>query len=792
MKAQKSVNPTPLNVTVDGDDVGREFYGIGAKSQGGSTRLLIDYPEPARSQILDYLFKPGYGASLHILKVGMGGGANATDGSEPSHQRSPDEIDCNRGWEWWLMKEAQKRNPNITLIGQEWSAPGWLDEAWSDKNIDYHLSWLECAEEHGLDIDWIGGWNEQGYDAEFFKKLDKALEKNYPDVRIPAPDGFSWDIAADMAKDPELMKAVDAVAVHFQCDWRSEYKQCASTDTAKMIGKPLWHAANSALGWDNGAAPHARALNRGYIDAKMVNYMTWNVTEARYGNLPLGNTGLMGAIRPWSGHYQLGNNIWAFAHTAQVTEIGWHYLDTGSRRLENGATMVSLASPEKEDYSMIIEAMDLRVKDTLSIQLNNLPAEKLQIRVSDFSTKDQSRQFVDGGTIVPRDGKFQLIIKPNHIYSITTREDIGKGTAQPPSDTHVKMPLPYFEGFEGTEEGKNPRYFTPVNGSFETVPCKGGREGKCYQQMVTQQPINWNATGDMPPTSMFGDPRWWSDYTISADVMLDEPGYIELIGRVSGQLGWTPYLGGYHFQVGSDGWKLYNEDSPSQTKTPIDSGKTSIEPGEWHTVALKMRANKLELRLDGKTLSRIEDTQQLQGNIALRASMWQQAQFDDVTVTPTGPETEFVSYDSLTIAEVSSVQGFWGGWTFEPENAIDDRLGTQWQSQKTDENHSITLDLGSVRELEALWVRPRRPYFDKDNKLNITRYRIEVSRDGSSFTTVDEGDWPATGSPKIAAWDEKQSARFIRLISLENTGAAASASEILPITELPTEWDVFK
>jgi hypothetical protein len=24
-----------------------------------------------------------------------------------------------RGYEWWLMKEAKKRNPNITLIGEE-------------------------------------------------------------------------------------------------------------------------------------------------------------------------------------------------------------------------------------------------------------------------------------------------------------------------------------------------------------------------------------------------------------------------------------------------------------------------------------------------------------------------------------------------------------------------------------------------------------------------------------------------------------------------------------------------
>ena len=36
---------------------------------GGGTRLLYDYAEPQRSEILDLMFKPKFGAALHILKV---------------------------------------------------------------------------------------------------------------------------------------------------------------------------------------------------------------------------------------------------------------------------------------------------------------------------------------------------------------------------------------------------------------------------------------------------------------------------------------------------------------------------------------------------------------------------------------------------------------------------------------------------------------------------------------------------------------------------------------------------
>src|SRR4051812_20162022 len=54
----------PQKITVDPNAPGRVYEGVGAISGGGGTsRLIVDYPERQRRQILDYLFKPGYGAS---------------------------------------------------------------------------------------------------------------------------------------------------------------------------------------------------------------------------------------------------------------------------------------------------------------------------------------------------------------------------------------------------------------------------------------------------------------------------------------------------------------------------------------------------------------------------------------------------------------------------------------------------------------------------------------------------------------------------------------------------------
>ncbi len=140
-------------VVLDGASKGRIFDGLGAASAGASSRLLIDYPEPQRSQILDYLFKPGYGASLQHLKVEIGADVNSTDGSEPSHMRSPTDHDSSRGYEWWLMAEAHKRNPHILLEILPWGAPRWVnpdpgakDTLYTPKMAEYVADFIQHCE----------------------------------------------------------------------------------------------------------------------------------------------------------------------------------------------------------------------------------------------------------------------------------------------------------------------------------------------------------------------------------------------------------------------------------------------------------------------------------------------------------------------------------------------------------------------------------------------------------------------------------------------------------------------
>jgi len=74
--------PSSVRIPLGADAFGRAFDGVGGLSAGAGTRLLMDYPEKQRGWVLDYLFKPSFGASLQVLKIEIGGTGDSTIGTE--------------------------------------------------------------------------------------------------------------------------------------------------------------------------------------------------------------------------------------------------------------------------------------------------------------------------------------------------------------------------------------------------------------------------------------------------------------------------------------------------------------------------------------------------------------------------------------------------------------------------------------------------------------------------------------------------------------------------------------
>ena len=115
------------SILLNGTALGRRFDGLGGLSGGGATsRLLPDYPITQRNDILDLLYKPFFGASLHILKVEVGGDTFSGCGTEPSHMHNATDLSFARGYEWWLMQQTMSRNPSVLGYALPWGFPNHI------------------------------------------------------------------------------------------------------------------------------------------------------------------------------------------------------------------------------------------------------------------------------------------------------------------------------------------------------------------------------------------------------------------------------------------------------------------------------------------------------------------------------------------------------------------------------------------------------------------------------------------------------------------------------------------
>ena len=575
-------------ITVSGTSAGRTFDGIGAISGGGgNSRLLTDYPAAEQTQILDYLFKPGYGADLQILKVEIGGDTNSTDGSESSIEHSRGSINCSAGYNWWLMEQAKALNPAIKLYGLAWGAPGWISGGfWSTDTINYLVSWLNCAKSHGLTINYLGGWNERGYNISWYEQLRSALNSNgYSAVQIVGADS-DWSIASDIASNSTFASSVGIIGVHYPCQGGDggSADTCPGNSTATGTGKPLWASENGSQDLNTGAPALIRSITRGYIDASLTAYINWPLVAAIYPDLPYNTDGLILANQPWSGAYSVGESTWATAQVTQFTAPGWQFLNSGSGYLggaESNGSYVSLKSTNGTDYSTIIETTTATAAQTVNVTVSGgLSTGAVHVWATDVNTPGSGPQFAQQSTITPANGSYSLTVQPGYIYTLTTTSGQGKGAAASPGQGTLS--LPYSDNFDSDTAGQQPRYLSQMQGAFEVGPCAGGRSGQCVQQQAAVQPIEWD--GNSNPYTIGGNLSW-ANYTVSADALLEQAGSVQLIGRAGPQHAFGPAgIDEYYLQLSNAGaWSLVRNNT-SDALTTLASGTVS-RPGHRHLAA---------------------------------------------------------------------------------------------------------------------------------------------------------------------------------------------------------------
>lgn len=629
-------------IVLDPSSGGRVFEGVGAVSAGASSRHLVDFPEPQRSQVLDYLFMPGFGASLQHLKVEIGGDDNSTCGSEPSHVRVREELSAPRarGYEFWLMAEARKRNPQIQLEGLPWCYPSWIKERFSQDSADWLVAFLEVARrDYGMEIDWLAaGQNELGTDLAWVADVLRPTldRRGFGAVRLQGPDDNKdmWKVFEEFARDPHLARAVEASGYHYLSGWLPNLADDANavTDLAKASGKSLWASEDfscSGRTWDK-ALLWARLINKFYIRDRVTKVLAWCPVDSILPGVPFAGTGLMQAYESWSGHYEVWPAVWTTAHTTQFAQPGWRYVDSACGCFDPAdwrGTHVGLHDPESGDWSLIVCTEEAR-----DIEIRVVPALKRgPVRVRRSTAAEQ---FEEIPAPIEESGVYRMRLEAHAVYTFSTVASGNKGDhgAVPVSRP---VPLPFREDFSRSELGTSPSFFSDQVGTFEVVEREDGK-GRCLRQMAAGRGILWMRDYRTPYT-VFGDSRW-SIVAIQAAVRV-VAGKVEVGGRFS-----RPASLDTSLTLGADGrWDLIaHADFCPGEKTPwIGESKSlasgivpDFEPAAWQVLRIAFLQDNVRAWINGRELGWFY-IPGAQSGLAYLASTWHPNSFADIVVEPT-------------------------------------------------------------------------------------------------------------------------------------------------------------
>lgn len=640
-----------VTIPIDGTDQGRAFEGIGAISAGANSRLLIDYEEPYRSDILDYLFKPKFGASFQHFKVEIGGGTNSTSGAEPSHAITQSELanPVSRGYEFWLMREAHDRNPQIILNCLPWAFPYWMSSVFSQDSADYFTAFLQEANSTwGLDLDWVAGTQNElwgGTDLWWVRyRLRPTMDAaGFSNVKIVAPEGAGqhWDIFDDLV-NPQYDSVIDAVGYHY-VDQSAAYPSASDIAT----GKPMWCSEDAVGGgaWGNAIDMVAR-MNRLYINGKITKMEIWCPVDSCADGVLYGGVGAMEADTPWSGSYYVRPAIWGTAHYTQFTEPGWIYIESGCGFLTGDGNYATLKDPASSDWSIILYAQNAQ---SLTFQLSGgLSAADVKVWKS-----TSSNMFVQQSSISQAGGQFTINCTADSLYSLTTTTGQQKGLAVNAIPAQSDFAFPYSEDFESYSAGVTPKYLSDMMGTFEVADCKGGRTGKCVQQMVPQVGYTWGGSWCNPPVPMTIIPHdtALSNYQVSMDVYI-ESGEVYAAARK----GSTQTDSGYAFVVDKNGnWRLTYDDLTIPGNI-IDQGTVGGFDGNiWHNIKIVCSDSLIKAYLDDSELCSVIDGRRSIGQ-AYFGSSFDLNQFDNVSVEPAGTVWTVINQ---TDPSISWVQYWW-------------------------------------------------------------------------------------------------------------------------------------
>ena len=584
------------------------------------------------------------------------------------------------------MTEAKARNPDVKLYGLPWGFPGWVAEGGNfgltNSTVHYVVKWLTGARTHyNLTIDYVGIWNEKQLGVrsrQYMLDLHAALRAANLSTIIIAVDDCCppWGICPLLAADPEWLSVVGHVGNHYPGAYQPP--ACAALNVTK------WSSEESIGDFTDG--PHwSREINRNYQNGNITASIAWNLIAAsahtsahsphvdahrshlrglyvcltpcpavmcgvrRYDDhLPVPRAGLMQANNPWSGAYEVDQDIWATAHTCQFTKPGWHYLGHGSGvgTLAGGGSFVSMTNGK--DLTIIVEAMpnnaatdadiDLpHATQSVTFQLTGAFAQipSLHVFHSNFNRSGGAPVwFRYEGTVQPVNGAFTFSIETSELYTFSTVN--GTKGDHGPTPAPTTFPLPYADDFESYTPHKFANYLTDQAGSYEVVQSNNTAHGQTLRQMMPLMPVPWCRSDADLTYSVIGNHSWGAVQT-SVDAMIERSGtaFLAVAVTTGGCLGEGRGGGGY----GSSGvvlavstnqtWTVANRTDLTER---LATGKVAVAAGQWVTLQIRATPAGMTFSVDGEVVATLANvTSRRTGWVAIGSS-YDYVQFDNLRI----------------------------------------------------------------------------------------------------------------------------------------------------------------
>ena len=412
-------------------------------------------------------------------------------------------------------------------------------------------------------VDYVGIWNERTWgNADWVVQLRAALDASgFGATKIILPDGGWGEAARALAAidaDPNgafeaALSGGGGIGLHYPCNDPQPQVQL-------KYGLKYWSSEDysTVANWA-GAACWGRILNQNAIRMNMTSTIAWSLIWSVFPDWPYFGNGLMYAMQPWAGHYEVNAAVWTSAHHTQFLEPGWVYVaGEGRGMLPGGGSYVASVSPPAGggsgsgnaaagvgDLTIVVEKLEGRclrcagqatATETVAFRLaGGLAAAHASLAVWRTNETSHFARDAADAAVDPATGVVTVTVARDSIVTLSSLRGQRKGgfPGSPIPAAAPFPPPPYADDFEG---GRGPpgvaRYFSDNGGSFElradplaaaaSTGTGSGSTNTVLAQAVDRAPTKNAWTPNVEPITVLGaNTTAWSDgLAVAADVLV--------------------------------------------------------------------------------------------------------------------------------------------------------------------------------------------------------------------------------------------------------------------------------